>query len=256
MNSAILDNDQISEDSLLDGRVRIRQPREGYRAAVDPVLLAAAVPAKSKQNILDLGTGVGTAALCLAARVSGISISAIENNPALATLAAENSKLNSADISVLESDIAAPPKEIMPGTFDHVMANPPYLPEAHGHPSPHNMKRAATREIKVGIDRWVSCAHAALKHKGMITLIHRADRLDAVLAVLCNGFGEIGVFPLWPKAVIAGQPPQDAKRVIVRARKGVASPLRLLPGLVLHQADGAYTAEAENILRGGAEIII
>ena len=256
MKSAVLDNDDISEDALLEGRVRIRQPREGYRAAIDPVLLAAAVPAKPKQKILDAGAGVGTVSLCLAARISGLAITALENNPALATLAVENAKLNGVDVAVVEGDIAALPSKITPGSFDHVMANPPFLPETHGHPSPDDIKRAATREIKVGIEGWIACAHMALKHKGTFTLIHRADRLDAILAAVSINFGDIGVFPLWPKSAADADDPQDAKRVIIRARKGLASPLRLLPGLVLHQADGAYTAAAEKILRGGAEIIL
>jgi tRNA1(Val) A37 N6-methylase TrmN6 len=256
MNSAVLDNDQVSEDTLLEGRVRIRQPREGYRAAIDPVLLAAAVPAKPKQKVLDAGAGVGTVSLCLAARVSGVAITAIEKNPILAALAAENAALNSVKFDVVEGDITALPKEITPGTFDHVMANPPYLPETHGHPSPHDIKRAATREAEVGIEGWVTCAHTALKHKGTFTLIHRADRLDTILVVLSQGFGDIGVFPLWPKSADNAGAALDAKRVIIRARKGVSSPLRLLPGLILHEADGAYTPAAEQILRGGAEITI
>jgi len=256
MNSPVLNNDQISEDALLEGQVRVRQPREGYRAAVDPVLLAAAVSAKPKQKVLDVGTGVGTVSLCLAVRVSGLLITAIENNPILVALALENAALNSVDLDVVEGDITALPNEITPGTFDHVMANPPYLPETHGHPSPHNIKRAATREAEVGIEGWATCAHTALKHKGTFTLIHRADRLDAILVVLSQGFGDIGIFPLWPKSADNVGAALDAKRVIIRARKGVSSPLRLLPGLILHEVDGAYTPAAEQILRGGAEITI
>ena len=259
MNATLLDNDQISEDVVLGGRVKIRQPRDGYRAAIDPVLLAAAVPAKRHHKVIDAGTGVGTAALCLAARVSGISITAIENNPVLAEIARENAILNKVDMVVLEGDITTlshvPPAAITFGTFDHVMANPPYLPETHGHPSPNSLKRAATHEANASLEDWVVFAHQALKHKGAFTLIHRADRLDTALAALSKSFGDIGVFPLWPKVSKGAARPQEAKRVILRARKGVASPLRLLPGLVLHEADGAYTPAAERILRGGQGMI-
>jgi len=255
MEAALLDNDQISEDAVLGGRVKIRQPREGYRAAIDPILLAAAVPAKRHHKVIDAGTGVGTAALCLAARVPDVSITAIENNPMLAELARENVILNNVDIMVLDGDITAPPAAMTSGTFDHVMANPPYLPEANGHPSPHRLKRAATHETHVGLAGWVAFALHALKHKGTFTLIHRADRLDAALGALSGSFGDIGVFPLWPKVTKGETKPQEAKRVILRARKGVASPLRLLPGLVLHETDGAYTPQAESILRGGQGII-
>ena len=255
MEAALLKSDQISEDTVLGGRVTIRQPREGYRAAIDPILLAAAVPAKSHHKILDAGTGVGTAALCLAARVSGISMTAIENNPTLVALARENIKLNKFDINVLEGNIATlfhePHPAIEPGTFDHVMANPPYLPEAHGRPSPNNLKHGATHETQDGFESWVAFAHAALKHKGMFTLIHRADRLDVILRALSGPFGDICVLPLWPKRMGGESKLQEAKRVIVRARKGVASPLRMLSGVILHEADGAYTPEAEGVLRSG-----
>ena len=75
-------------------------------------------------------------------------------------------------------------------------------------------------------------------------MIHRVDRLDDLLAALAGRFGGIVVFPLWPKAG------RDAKRLIVTARKGVRSPLRLSAGLVLHDEAGGYTKEADAVLRG------
>ncbi len=93
--------------------------------------------------------------------------------------------------------------------------------------------------------QWIAAGLAALRAKGRITLIQRADRLGDVLAALAGPAGEVVVAPVWPKA---GRP---AKRVVVTARKGVATPLALAPGLVLHTEEGGFTPQAEAILRGG-----
>ncbi|MEQ8195071.1 MAG: methyltransferase [Rhodospirillales bacterium] len=250
---------KTSEDAVLGGRVTICQPAAGYRAAVDPVLLAAAVPARAGDKVLDAGAGVGTAALCLAARVSGVRLAGIERDETSAELAAHNAKINGADIEIVRGDIVAPPPALQPGSFDHVMCNPPYLSEAHGHPPPEARKKAATRE-EAKLEDWIAFAQLMLKRKGTLTMIYRADRLDALLAALYGAFGDIAVFPLWPKSAADGngnpENAKAAKRVIVRARKGLSSPLALLPGLVLHKPDGAYTPEAERILRGGEGLVL
>lgn len=243
---------EASDDTLLDGRVRLRQPASGYRAAVDPVLLAAAVPAKPGQRVLDVGCGVGAAALCLLARCPGASVTGLELQPALAALAAENAGANGAGsrFSVVTGDLAHPPAEIGPDGFDHVMANPPYGEAGSGHPPPDPAKAAAHVEGDAGLGDWVGFCLSRVRRKGSVTFIHRADRLDDLLAALHGKSGDIAVFPLWPGG---GGP---AKRVIVRARKGVASPLRLLEGLVLHRAGGGYSEAADAVLRGGGALTL
>jgi len=87
-----------------------------------------------------------------------------------------------------------------------------------------------------------------VRARGSVTFIHRADRLDDLMAALTGRAGEIVVFPLWPG------PDKPAKRILVQARKGVATPLRLSPGLVLHRPDGSFTAAAETVLRDAAPL--
>jgi tRNA1(Val) A37 N6-methylase TrmN6 len=241
----------LTENALLGGRVRLRQPVEGYRAAIDPVLLAAAVPARPGDLVLDAGVGAGAASLCLAVRVPECRIVGIEKEPSLVALARENAALNAAAarITIIEGDVGRPPATPAPGSFDHVLANPPFL-EPGGSASPHPLKDVANVERGADLAVWVGFALAMARRKGSVTFIHRADRIEALLAGLAGAAGEIAVFPLWPKAGSA------AKRVIVRARKGVASPSRIAPGLVLHGADGRYTAAAEAILRDGAPLEI
>lgn len=225
------------------------QPRNGYRAAIDPVLLAAAIPAKPGQACLELGVGAGAASLCLLARCPDIALTGLELDPDQAELAVRNAQANGrADrLCVVVGDAAKPPGTIPRNHFDHVFMNPPYL-EASRHDAPENAKRASAHmEEGGGLQDWIAQAGKLLKQRGMLTLIHRADRLDQILISLSPAFGGIVVFPLWPRAG------EDAKRVIVQAVKGGKSPLRMLCGLVLH-AQAAYTQEADEVLRKGSAL--
>ena len=236
---------EVGEDRLLGGAVRLRQPRHGYRAAIDAVLLAAAVPATDGDLVADLGTGAGAAALCLLARCPGCRVTGFEREPALAALAADNAGLNGvADrFAVVAGDIASLPPD-RHGRFDCVMANPPYLPKARAATDADS----ATVEDGAALEDWVRVALALVRPKGTVALIHRADRLDELLSLLRRGAGGMVVLPLWPRR---GLP---AKRVVVRARRGIRAPLVLAPGLVLHGDDGCYTREAERVLRGAQSL--
>lgn len=239
-----------SEDTLLGGRVKLRQPRHGYRAAIDPVLLAAAVPAGDGDTVLDIGCGAGAASLCLAMRVEGSRITGIETQRDLVHLANDNVALNGffGRFVAVQGDLLHPPPRLEPGSFAHVMANPPFLESGAASASPDAAKAAANIEGEADLAAWVRFALLMARPKGSITFIHRADRMEQLLAQLSGRAGEIVVFPLWP-----GQD-KPAKRLLLRARKSVATPTRLTPGLVLHEVDGRYTAAAEAVLRGGAAL--
>lgn len=239
----------LSEDRLLGGRVVLRQPREGFRAAIDSVLLAAAAPARPGDRVFEPGIGNGAAALCLARRVPGCVVLGIDRQPALAALAMDNARLNG-----LDAAIEARPGDVRDGcpdslrqAFAHVMMNPPHLAAGRASPPPVPAAAAARVEGEADLASWIRLAFDALKPKGSLTLIHRADRLDEILAELRGRAGGVVVFPLWPRR--EGAP---AKRVVVRARTATAAPMRLTPGLVLHEADGSYTAAADEVLRGSA----
>jgi len=237
-----------SEDSLLGGRLRLRQPTSGYRIAIDPVFLAAAVPAGPRDAVLDIGCGVGAAALCLAVRVPSCRVAGVELQRDLVRLAGDNIVLNqlSVHVSVMQGDLLNLPPRLAPGAFDHVMANPPFLETGRATAPTDPGKAIAQLEGDADLAAWIRVALAMVRAKGSLTFIHRADRLDALLALLVGKAGEITLYPLWPG------PGKPAKRVIVRARKQIASPTRLLPGMILHEDDGAYTAAADAVLRGAA----
>ena len=240
---------EITRDRLLGGRLELAQPRRGYRVAVDAVLLAAAVAPRPGERVLELGTGVGASALCLALRVPGIDVTGLELQPHLAALAADNIAANRLQdrVRVVTGDLRCPPSDLAPASFDRVMANPPYLRAGAHTPSPDRSRATANGEEAEGADleAWIAAAARLLRPMGTFTLIHRADRLDEAIALLHKEFGGLVVYPLWPRAGVA------AKRVLLTARLGAASPARLAAGLVLHGEGGGFTAAAEAVLRDG-----
>ncbi|MEM7509171.1 MAG: methyltransferase [Pseudomonadota bacterium] len=241
------------EDKLLDGRVLLRQPLSGYRAATDPVLLAAATPAEAGQSVLDLGCGAGAASLCLAARVPVVP-SGLEIQAPYLDLARQNAGLNGVAMTLYQGDVASPPKDLRAGSFDHVIMNPPFYPADAAIASPVAAKDRAHREV-ADLQTWLAAAMARLKPRGWLTLIHRAERLQALLSGLAPlGAGAISIKPLTARAG------RDAKRVLLRARKDVKTPLRLCAPLVLHagsahNGDGDdFSPQARAILRDAGAV--
>jgi len=246
----------VEETAILGGSVRLLQPVRGYRVAMDPVLLAAAVPLDGPgrvARVLDAGLGTGAAALCLLARApETLRVDGLEIDPDMAALAARSADLNGLGgrLSVTRGDLMAPAEAMAPGPFDVVLTNPPYEEAGTRPPDPG---RAGAHAATVPLARWVGACLARLRPKGRLVVIHRADRLDALLAALSGHAGDVEVIPLWPGADRDGVA-RPARRVIVRARRGVRGGATLWPGLVLHTADGAHTPAAEAVLRDGATL--
>jgi tRNA1(Val) A37 N6-methylase TrmN6 len=243
-------SEDLTDDRLLGGRVCLQQPASGFRASIDAVLLAAAVPAGAGDSVLDVGSGTGAAALCLAARVEGAQVTGIEADRTLVRLASDNAEASGVGprARFYLGDLASPPIRLSPASFDHVMANPPFAMEGTGR-TPRDPGRAqAMVEGSMRLSGWLDFCLKMVKSGGTVTIIQRADRLAEALAGLSGRLGALVVLPLWPGS---GNP---AKRVIVAGRKGSAAPLAVLPGLVLHRPDGKYTGEAEAILRHGASL--
>lgn len=246
-------DDQLSDDGFLGGRLTVLQPREGYRAATDPVFLAAAVPAQPGESVLELGCGAGVASLCLAARVHGLHLTGLELQEDYAGLALRNAARNGIALQVVQGDVAAMPAELRGESFDHVITNPPYYGFAGGSAAQDAGREIALREV-LPLRDWLSAGLRRLRPGGWMTVIQAADRLGDVLAGLNGPTGAIHVLPLTPRI---GRP---ARRVIVQARKGARGPLVLLPPLVVH-AGAHHPGDAENfsaiarsVLREGASL--
>jgi tRNA1Val (adenine37-N6)-methyltransferase len=209
-------------------------------------MLAAAVPAKPGQAALELGSGSGAASLCLAARVPHLTVAGVEIDPALAAAANHNACVNglNARVNFTAADIFILPP-ILKRDFDLVLANPPFHDGGQNSPDP---ARAIALTDSGELANWLKLGLQRTVSKGYFITILRADRLDEGLAALPNG--GVSIYPLWPRA---GEP---AKRVILLVRKGAATPIRLLPGLILHVASGDYTSEADAVLRRGEALAL
>jgi tRNA1(Val) A37 N6-methylase TrmN6 len=228
-------------DRLLGGRVLLRQPASGFRAGLDAVLLAAFVPAAPGQRVLEAGCGSGAAFLCLAARVPGLSVLAVERDGAMAALARANAAANGVAAQVTEGDVADPALPRALGVCDHAFANPPYWPG--GTPPPGALRRAATHEAGAGLAAWAGLLAGVLRHGGTASLVLPAARFDAGVAALrAAGCGSLLLLPVAPRAG------QAAKRVLLRGRRGGRGPAQILPPLVLHDGQG-FSAAAEAVLR-------
>ena len=243
----------LSEDGFLGGRLRIRQPRAGYRAATDPVLLAAFTPAAPGESVLELGCGAGVASLCLGARVAGLALHGLELQPGYALLARENAAANGIALAVHEGDLRRPPPALRGLSFHQVIANPPFYPEGAA-TAPDDPGRRAAHVEGADLGEWIAAGLRRLRPGGWLTLIHRAERLGPILAALEGRAGSALVLPVAPR------PGRPAGRVLVRARKGAGGPLRLAPPFVVHAAEshgadaGRYAPLAERILREGAAL--
>ncbi len=234
-------------DTLLNGQILLEQPQEGYRVAIDPIFLAASVPAHSGETVLDIGTGVGAALLCLAHRAPDVRIVGLEIQQELARLATKNVRANHMQdrCEIIIGNLLRLPPRLAAGSFHHIMANPPYFEEKRSSLSKIDNKRFSNTESDATLSDWLNFAYLMVRPKGTVSFIYPADRIDALLSHMHQKFGEIIIYPLWP---MNGK---DAKRIIVQGRRNVMGPTRLSQGLILHEQNGKITQEVDNILRQG-----
>jgi tRNA1(Val) A37 N6-methylase TrmN6 len=243
------DRGDITEDALLGGRLRLRQPRKGHRAGHDAMLLAAATAAEPGERVVEFGAGAGAAGLALASRVKHIDLTLVDIDESLIALARENATLNGVECHAVALDIAAKADlfanaGLAPDSADRVLMNPPFNDPGRHRPSPDRGRRSAHEASASTLEDWIHAARRLLKSGGTLTLIWRADGLGDILAALGRGFGRIAILPVHPKS---GAP---AIRVLVCAQKSSAAPMMVLEGLVLNDKAGKATSEAEAVLRG------
>lgn len=241
---------EIVEDRLLDGRLVLRQPKQGHRAGSDAILLAAALPEKLAGPLADFGAGVGTVGLAAAILRPDLAVTLIEREPELAALAAENIALN--DLSdrarVVTADVTAlAASGLAPASFGCVAMNPPFFSAHEARPSPVANRRVA-HVADQPLALWLKAARRLLKPGGHVAIIHRTEALAEILAGLATGFGAVAIRPV---QAVADRP---AIRVIVTAEFGSRKPMALLPGFVLNGPDGRFTELSEAVHRGRASL--
>ena len=244
--TSTLDAD-LTHDAFLGGRLHLWQPRLGYRAGVDPVLLAASVPAQAGQSVLDLGCGVGTAALCLGARVEGLDLMGVERQAEYAALAQRNG------LDTFSADLTDLPEVLKARSFDHVLANPPFFDRGAGREA-EDSGREGGRGAGTPVAAWIAAAARRLRHKGSLHMIHRAERVPDLLAGATGRLGSPEIWPLCPRVGKA------AELVIFRARKNGRAEFRLHFPIILHEGTRherdaeSYTPEIQAVLRAGGAL--
>lgn len=242
----------FSEDGFLGNRLTIRQPRHGHRSGHDAVLLAAGVGDEKAQKVCDLGAGAGVVGLCILARLPETRLVGVEIDPDLCRLARENAAANgfAERVNFVTGDIAGPFSALglAANSFDHVVANPPFYRNDRVPPVQDAARARAHQTDAAGLENWVRCACALAAANGLVTFVHRAEALDDLLSAMR---GRLGALQVQPVAARAGE---AAHRVLVQGRRDSRTPLVLLPPIVLQNAAGEPSAEAEAVLRHGAAL--
>jgi len=240
---------EISEDAVLGGRLRLRQPLSGHRVGHDAILLAAGTDAQSGEHAIDLGAGVGGAGLALAARVAGVKVTLVEIDAELSRLAGENTKLNGMNDRVqaltcdVEDSAGLAAAGLAAASADRVLMNPPFHDARRHQISSDPRRRLAHAGDPRLLRRWTAAAARLLKPGGVLTLIWRADDAERALAILAQEFGAITLLPVVPRANA------EPIRVLLRAVKGAGAGVRCLPALILNDSEGRPTPAAEAVLR-------
>ena len=247
----------IVTDHLLDQRLILRQPARGHKAGTDALLLAAAAPRGAK-HVLDVGAGVGTIGLVLAKLDPIPQITLIERDQDLALLAAENIKLNQSEdrVTIHAADFLEPNMRRQAGLsqnqFDLILCNPPFYDQASHRSSP-DRKRAAAHMMQQDdqgslIAPWLRAFASVLTPSGSFVMIHRPEVLGDLITQCEGRFGALTLRPIHPRA------DQATNRILIHATKGSKAPLRLLPGIHLHDTVGAFTPLAQAIHKGHASL--
>src|SRR3954454_14782206 len=245
----MIDPGQFTEDAVLDGKLRLRQPKSGHRAGHDAMLLAAATPARAGDRVVDLGAGIGAAGLALATRVGGMALVLVEIDPALAALARDNAAANALAADVIVLDVTSEPAAfastgLSPDSFDVVLMNPPFNDSKRHRASPDKARELAHMAGEATLESWIHAGRRILKSGGLLSLIWRADGLGPVLMALDRGFGSLEILPVHADRAA------PAIRVLVRAIKGGRAPTQIHAALTLNDESALPDKQVQEILAG------
>jgi len=238
-----------TNDYLLNKKIKIFQPIDGYRASTDAVFLSSLLDetkVKSGDTILDVGSGTGAISLCLAERLKekNIVITGIDIQPDLVELSNFSARENGFTdfLRYIYMDIRQK-TTLSAGSFSFVISNPPY--SDHDMPSPNPSKQLAHNHQNFDLTGWLTFCLKMLRPKGYLLLINRAEAVNEILAALHNKAGDVQILPIYSKEG------QNAKRVAIIAKKGAKGMTKILPPFYTHNVDGSYTEKAQSILRLG-----
>lgn len=234
---------EFTQDYILNGKIKIMQPKRGYRVAIDPIILASFVDIRPHQSLLDVGCGVGTISLILKNIETTSNITAIDLDEVMCDFCKRNSDVNFLDLNVINCSVenVGSNEELKSKYFDHVITNPPFFEDRSSRIS--HTKRLANFET-IELKTWIALCLKKLKNNGMFSIIHNASRIGEIMQSVDGILGDIEIIPIYSRNG------NDAKRVIVCGKKGRKSDTKITTGIVVHNSDGSYTDIAKKILAG------
>ena len=242
--------DALTDDAFLGGRLHLLQPRKGFRAGVDAVILAASCPAKGGDSVLELGCGVGTATLCLGTRVPDLDLTAVELLLDYADLARRNADRSGISVHVATADLRALPTAIRTRQFGHVIMNPPYFDRTKGTQA-QDVGRDTALAGDTDLTDWIDIGLRRLAPKGSFTMIQHISRLPEVLSHISGRLGSAIVRP------ISGRRGNDPGLFVLQGKLSGKAPFLLRTPWIMHEGDAhdgdaeSYTPMFQDVLRNG-----
>lgn len=223
--------EKSTAEHLFNGQIKLRQPADGYRYSIDPIILAAHTDPPAKTRIIDIGTGCGIIPLILGFRHNTVTATGVEIQEELARIASHNAAVNlmSDRIHILNKDISEVTLSDTMGKADLILSNPPYKKLNSGRLNPNRQKAVARHEIKLNLEQLIQNADRLTTPKGQIIMIYPADRISDLIQAM-NSFR----FSLnWIRFVHTKQR-ETAKRVVASAVKNTSCTCTIRPPLYLY----------------------
>jgi tRNA1Val (adenine37-N6)-methyltransferase len=235
------ENTEITRDTLLRGRVKLFQPRVGFRSSLDPVLLSGFIEPPIG-FFLDIGCASGALSFLLLARDPASRGVGVEIQPRLAALAEQGNQDNGFGdrFRVVRGDVRTE-ATLATRTFDLVTTNPPFRPIGTGVLPPLSEKALANHEVSLALSEWLDVSAKAVRPGGRLATIFPFDRGEELRAGL-----EAREFSIGRSRWVVPREGEAPNRILIEARRGLAE-TRLEPILVVHDGAG-YTAEVRRML--------
>lgn len=232
------------EDLQRDGLMLIQKER-GFRFGLDAVLLSDFAKIRQKERVLDLGTGSGILPILLQAKSDAEKIVGVEIQRDFVEMAQRSVKLNRVEgkVEIIEADIRSLTM-LKKASFDVVVTNPPYTRANSGVRCQDESKDIACNEILCQLEDVLSAARDALCVKGRFYMVHRAERLVDVMALM-------RMYAIEPRTLQFVHAKKNKKPHIflVHGVKQGGKDLTILAPLILHEADGSWTSDVQQIYR-------